>query len=267
MVHYLKYLLPLNQKFRLLDLTPGMSLKKLSDVRMLKKLLTPPLILLLIITISSCAIKQPVKKGGIRYASPADLEKCVRTETFEKTELAYHVLNEGETVYKLSRIYGISVERIIELNGIEDINDIPAGEKLLIEKNISGLNFSWPLRGIVTSGYGQRNGRFHHGIDIAARKGTSIRSSANGIVVLSGRNVHGFGGYGNIIALQHSMDTVSIYAHNRKNYVEYGQCVTEGEVIGEVGSTGRSTGPHLHFEIRKKNRSLNPHSILIRSSL
>lgn len=225
-----------------------------------------PLLSLLIVTVSSCAIKQPVKTDGIRYAHPKDLEKCVKTETSGKPELAYHVLKEGETVYRLSRIYGMSVERIIELNGIEDISDIPAGEKLLIETNNGGLNFLWPLRGIITSGYGERNGRFHHGIDIAARKGTSIRSSADGLVILSGSNVHGFGGYGKIIALQHSLDTVSIYAHNRKNYVDYGQCVTEGEVIGEVGSTGRSTGPHLHFEIRKNNRSINPHSYLIRSS-
>lgn len=207
-------------------------------------------------------MKEPRKPARIKYATRDQLDNCVRKKQEKNSEFTYHTLVEGETVYRLSKIYDSSVTRIIELNRIADINDIPVGTVLLIESNASTKDFAWPLKGIITSVYGNRNGRFHYGIDIAARKGTAIRSTADGIVILSGKNVDGFGGYGNIIALQHSVDTVSIYAHNRKNYAREGECVKEGDTIGEVGSTGNSTGPHLHFEIRKNNTPINPYIYL-----
>lgn len=218
--------------------------------------------MLFLITASSCAIKKAERTGGIKYATRAQLDNCIRKKPENNPEFTYHTLAEGETVYRLSRIYNTSVAKIIELNQIVDINDIPTGSVLLIENNINSRTFSWPLKGIITSNYGKRKRGFHYGIDIAARKGTPIRSAADGIVILSGNNVDGFGGYGKIIALQHSIDTFSVYAHNNRNYVEVGECVAEGKTIGEVGSTGNATGPHLHFEIRKNETPVNPNFYL-----
>ena len=91
-------------------------------------------------------------------------------------------------------------------------------------------------------------------MDIAAKAGTPIVAARSGRVIFSGR----LGGYGNVVILRHSGDYETVYAHNRKNRVKKGQKVREGEKIAEVGSTGKSTGPHLHFEVRHENQAKNP---------
>ena len=107
--------------------------------------------------------------------------------------------------------------------------------------------YMWPARGTMTSGYGWRWGRMHKGIDIAAPIGTPIMAAAPGEVIFAGWNS---GGYGNLVKLQHSDGSVTFYAHNHRVLVGKGQKVRQGQLIAEMGSTGRSTGPHLHFEIR-----------------
>lgn len=218
--------------------------------------------MLTLIIATSCSYKKPEKRYKLRYATASQLSKCVRNIDNKSQEFIYHKLKEGETIFRLSKIYNSSIDEIIRLNRIEDINDIPIGTNLLI-KNFSNISkLSWPLRGVISSGFGFRNGKFHHGIDIAAAKGTKIRSASDGVVILSGNNVDGFRGYGKLIILQHSEDLISLYAHNKENYTSVGKCVKEGEVIGEVGSTGKSTGPHLHFEIRRNSNSIDPNIFL-----
>ena len=107
--------------------------------------------------------------------------------------------------------------------------------------------YMWPAKGTLTSGYGWRWGRMHKGIDIAAPIGTPIMAAAPGEVIFAGWNS---GGYGNLVKLQHSDGSVTFYAHNHRVLVGKGQKVRQGQLIAEMGSTGRSTGPHLHFEIR-----------------
>lgn len=116
--------------------------------------------------------------------------------------------------------------------------------------------FIWPVPSSkkVSSYFGPRRGKHHDGVDIPAVSGTSIVASASGKVKFAGR----MRGYGKVIVIKHSDGYHTVYAHNRKHYVSKGQKVSQGEVIAEVGSTGRSTGPHLHFEIRKKNKVRNP---------
>lgn len=106
--------------------------------------------------------------------------------------------------------------------------------------------YIWPTQGILTSGYGWRWGRMHRGIDIAAPIGTPIVAAASGEVI----NVGWQSGYGNVIKLKHLDGSVTVYGHNHKNLVTHGQKVEQGEQIAEMGNTGRSTGSHLHFEIR-----------------
>ena len=116
--------------------------------------------------------------------------------------------------------------------------------------------YAWPARGILTSGYGWRWGRMHRGIDIAAPTGTPISASADGVVVFAGWNS---GGFGNLVDIRHPDGSLTRYAHNSRIMVRNGQQVRQGQLISEMGSTGRSTGPHLHFEIHKKGKgAINP---------
>ncbi len=125
--------------------------------------------------------------------------------------------------------------------------------------------YAWPAKGALTSGYGWRWGRLHAGVDIAAPIGTPVVAAAAGEVIEAGWNS---GGYGNLIELQHLDGSVTLYAHNNRILVNVGQRVNQGEQIGEMGSTGYSTGPHVHFEIHPKGHSaVDPMAFLNRQSL
>ena len=113
----------------------------------------------------------------------------------------------------------------------------------------------WPVRGPVTSPFGRRHGRPHDGIDIGAKEGTPIHAAAAGEVVYAD---HRLTGYGNLIILRHSRDMFTAYAHSQRNLVRRGQRVKQGQVIARVGHTGRATGPHLHFEVRRGPTPVNP---------
>ena len=112
----------------------------------------------------------------------------------------------------------------------------------------------WPLRGRITSMYGWRRGRHHDGVDIAARMGKPIVAAANGTVIFSGWR----SGYGRMVVVQHNRWLKTVYGHTSRNYVRRGEKVTQGQVIALVGSTGRSTGPHLHFEVRNAIGAQDP---------
>jgi murein DD-endopeptidase MepM/ murein hydrolase activator NlpD len=114
--------------------------------------------------------------------------------------------------------------------------------------------FIWPVNGTINSGYGPRGLSFHDGIDIAAPEGTPIKAIEDGEVIYSDQ----LRGYGNMVILRHADGIVSVYAHNESNLVRVGQSVVRGEVVARVGSTGRVSGPHLHFEIRKNNAAQDP---------
>lgn len=107
--------------------------------------------------------------------------------------------------------------------------------------------YIWPAKGVLTSRFGPRWGRMHKGIDIAAPVGTPIFAAASGEVISAGWNS---GGYGNLVKIRHADGSVTFYAHNSKIFVASGQYVEQGQQISAMGSTGRSTGPHLHFEVR-----------------
>lgn len=131
--------------------------------------------------------------------------------------------------------------------------------------NESGHFAQWPVqKGYVSSRFGRRkdpfNGlsRYHGGLDIAAPKGTPVMSIAAGKVVFSGRK----GGYGRVVELEHADGVISRYAHLNASEVKVGQKVARGDIIAKVGSTGRSTGPHLHLEVIKDNRRINPELFL-----
>ena len=115
------------------------------------------------------------------------------------------------------------------------------------------------LRGTVTSRYGGRWGRTHNGIDIADSLGTEIYASQDGSVIFSGNA----GAYGNLIKIEHKYGYVTYYAHCNKLLVNVGDYVKQGQLIAKMGSTGRSTGSHVHFEVRHNGEILNPYDCIL----
>jgi murein DD-endopeptidase MepM/ murein hydrolase activator NlpD len=107
---------------------------------------------------------------------------------------------------------------------------------------------------MINSGFGPRGATFHDGVDISAPEGTPIRAIEKGEVIYSDQ----LRGYGNMVIVRHADGIMSVYAHNETNLVREGQKVSRGEIVATVGSTGRVTGPHLHFEIRKNNTAQDP---------
>ena len=192
----------------------------------------------------------------------------------------YHVVKSGENLFRIGKAYDVPYQDLARINYVEDPHRIRAGQKIYIpgatrqlpveiitpsdaapgRPPLSDLavgvdgRFVWPIAGDVTSRFGPRGDSFHDGVDISASEGTQIRASERGEVMYSDQ----LRAYGNLIVVRHPGGFVSVYAHNRKNLVQEGQTVTQGEVIGEVGQTGRVSAPHLHFEIRKDNVARDP---------
>ncbi|MGH7843880.1 MAG: M23 family metallopeptidase [Candidatus Binatia bacterium] len=192
----------------------------------------------------------------------------------------YHVVQKGENLFRIGKAYDVPYAELAAINRIKDPGRIRMGQRIfvpgatrrlpvevitpsetLLESGRDaigdgklGREFIWPVRGATVSGYGPRNGSFHDGIDISAPQGTPIRAVQEGEVIYSDQ----LRGYGNLIIIRHGDGLASVYSHNRKNLVREGQKVAQGEVIGEVGTTGRVSGPHLHFEVRRNNKARDP---------
>lgn len=207
------------------------------------------------------------------------------------------VVKLGDTLRKIALRYGLTLQELLRQNpGIETarlvvgapirvVQSAPARQRLLLglkptgsgglswpelpdfgpegaggESNISSEGWIWPTRGMFSSGFGWRWGRMHKGIDIANNVGTQIVAAKDGVVSFSGW--HG-GGYGYLVTLSHPDGSRSLYAHNSRLLVQEGQQVQQGQQISLMGSTGRSTGPHLHFEIHPPGRgAVNPLQLL-----
>ncbi len=154
--------------------------------------------------------------------------------------------NSGGPFHEISPIERQKDELIDRINlYLDKANAIPLGR---------------PSSGQISSPYGRRrdplNGRacFHKGIDFRGQRGEKIYATASGVVTRAGR----FGGYGKYVELQHQDGYETAYAHLHKILVKRGQKVERGDIIGLVGNTGRSTGPHLHYEIRRNKKNINP---------
>lgn len=204
----------------------------------------------------------------------------------------YHKLQRGENLYRVGMRYGVPHKVLARVNRIDDPTSLRAGSKIWIPsgakkktvrktatkpkvyaarvnpsqrkaarkeaqreaRRASKLAFAWPVKGRLTSSFGRRRGRPHDGIDVGARKGTTIRAAESGKVIHSGR----LGDYGNAVIVKHAGSYRTVYAHASRTLVRKGQFVERGQRIALVGSTGRSTGPHLHFEIRRRASPRDP---------
>lgn len=150
------------------------------------------------------------------------------------------------------------------IGGAEEIavEETKTQEEQDIDYVKQNINIIWPLTGVITSKFGSRTATEivtanHYGIDIAGNTGTSIVSAIDGTVTQNSSE----GDYGKHLRIENG-EVMTLYAHCSKLLVNEGDSVKQGQIIAEVGSTGRATGPHLHFEIRRENRFINPESIL-----
>ncbi len=153
----------------------------------------------------------------------------------------------------------VSADKIVSWTNrrIEPAAPLLPSSQYVLPQAANGLgNYIWPTQGTLTSGYGWRWGRMHRGVDIAAPTGTPVVAAAEGMVTFAGWNN---GGYGNLVDIRHADGSLTRYAHNSQLWVHAGQTVIQGQLIAEVGSTGYSTGPHLHFEIHPSGHgAVNP---------
>lgn len=150
------------------------------------------------------------------------------------------------------------------------IADLPLQQDQLIYradryiKTISLLPFGQPIKGKITSRYGKRRdplnhkSAFHPGVDIRGKRGEEIKATADGVVKKAFKN----GGYGNYVMIDHGNGYTTAFAHMQKYLVRRGDRVKRGQVIGLVGNTGRSTGPHLHYEVALNGKTINPYNFI-----
>ena len=136
-----------------------------------------------------------------------------------------------------------------------DMPLLPSEDEYLPEAPDYFDGYIWPTEGTITSGFGWRWGRMHRGVDVAGPIGTPVVAAASGVVERAGWTS---GGYGNIVEIRHPDGSMTRYAHNNSVIVSAGQSVKQGQQIAEMGSTGYSTGPHLHFEIYLDDDAVNP---------
>ncbi|MDH4199225.1 MAG: M23 family metallopeptidase [Spirochaetia bacterium] len=183
----------------------------------------------------------------------------------------FYEVKSGDSVSALAKKYKMSSRSIIKTNHLPN-EKIRKGEKLFLPearpleefRYVVKSRFIWPVSGKITSGYGMRKHpfnssmQFHTGIDIGANIGEKIHAAADGVVVYAGDG----GTYGNMVILRHKDGYISVYAHASSVVISKGQFIKQGQEIARVGITGVTTGPHLHFEIKKFNNGINPFTAL-----
>ncbi|HVE87641.1 MAG TPA: M23 family metallopeptidase [Myxococcales bacterium] len=215
-----------------------------------------------------------------------------------------HVVTPGQTLYRIARAYGVAVEELMALNGIDDPRSVAIGQKLLVPgatevKEVPNLvaaadggtpevvaeadpepppasrplppsarrppplttrpgqgkgDLQWPVRGVLYARFGRKGAEPHDGIDLAAPAGTPVKTAGEGTVLYAGEQQ----GYGKIVIVEHPGGLVTLYAHNRDLRVKAGQRVRPEQVIATVGESGRTSGPHLHFEVRRGGAPVDP---------
>ena len=183
-----------------------------------------------------------------------------------------YTVKSGDSYSLIANAFGTPLEAILDANDIQS-EAINAGTVLFIpgarmDKNelrqALGELFAWPISGRISSGFGWRNDpftgvrSFHAGLDISGPTGLSVKASSDGRVSAVGYNAV----YGNFIIVTHSAEYQTMYAHLSKILVKNGASVNQGAVIGQVGSTGRSTASHLHFSVYKNKRAISPLEVL-----
>lgn len=209
-----------------------------------------------------------------------------------------HRVKAGETVYRIAVSYGLRPAELMAANGLQDPRALAVGQELVIPgaerpqrilavgdrteseiraapapragprvqaRSVSGRLserprlatqglLQWPLRGVLYGRFGKKGREPHDGIDLAAPEGTPVRTARAGRILYAGEQK----GYGNIVIVDHGDNLMTLYAHNRDLRVRTGQKVRDGQVVATVGQSGKTSGPHLHFEVRREGLPVDP---------
>ena len=183
-----------------------------------------------------------------------------------------YTVKKDETLTGIAASYNMSVTALLDANDLTE-STLMVGQQLFIPgaslssfelRKALGELFIYPIRGRLTSPFGYRQDpftgikSFHSGIDLAAPSGTPVKATLDGKVAETGTNRI----FGNYVIITHERGYQSLYGHLQKIHAKRGQYVTQGTVIGLVGSTGRSTGPHLHLSVYKNGKMIDPFSVL-----
>jgi len=196
--------------------------------------------------------------NGISYLPDIDSASLVQAAP----KAVSYASNPGQMLaLKLDSLNGAAES---ELSSFQELADA-------VEKDmpiLKGYPTTWPVKGRVTSSYGTRQnpmggseGEFHTGMDIAAPSGTDVKATGGGVVKLASYD----GGYGNLVIIDHGMGLETYYGHNSQLLVKAGDKVARGQVISKSGSTGYSTGPHVHYEVRLNGKPVNPEKYVVLS--
>lgn len=200
------------------------------------------------------------------------------TRTAVAPSSGVHVVQRGDTLYSISRRYGVPVNNLLSMNNISDPSQIEVGQRIRVASgatassasrstsassssparavDASAISWDWPHRGNVITAYSEST----RGIDIAGKIGDPVNAAASGTVSYAG---NGLRGLGNLVLITHSNGFISAYAHNHRILVKENQRVTKGQKIAELGQSD-TTSPRLHFEIRRNGSPVNPQSYLPR---
>jgi murein DD-endopeptidase MepM/ murein hydrolase activator NlpD len=224
--------------------------------------------------------------------------RSVRSHVREGQGRCVHVVARGESLARVAARYRTTRQSLIAANGLATPVRLRVGQRLQLsgcrasgarghdEPEVTPISatellarvgplrvltrlslavpdleigaFQWPVDGEVASSFGPRRRSWHAGIDIQADMGAPFRAAAGGTVIVSGHERY----YGLVIKIQHGGGFTTIYAHNLENFVEVGDEVQAGDVIGTVGRSGHATANHLHFEIRREDVAYNPLNVL-----
>ncbi len=251
-------------------------------------------------------VGQEVGQEDARAAAPKAGPKDSKAATGPSARVT-HKVEPGQTLYRISRLHGVTVEALASANGIEDPTGLKVGQELVIPAPAQAQGghasasaatptqpgapasaggaapsapprahspppsrkeplvmpkapnlLEWPLRGVLYARFGSKGKERHDGIDLAAPMGTPVRVAKAGTVLFAGEQK----GYGLIVIVDHGEDLITLYAHNRDLRVKTGQKVREAQVVATVGKSGRTSGPYLHFEVRRKGLPVDPLKLL-----
>ncbi|MDD4803516.1 MAG: LysM peptidoglycan-binding domain-containing M23 family metallopeptidase, partial [Syntrophomonas sp.] len=213
-----------------------------------------------------------MQKNGMDERTNLEIGTVVKIPVVQR---GVHVVIAGDTMYDVAKRYYVSTDALVNANRDKnpkllmtgDILHIPGSNNIRVaqaipepSRGLSVPKLIWPIAGTISSAYGWRKGGFHHGLDIANKIGTPIKAVAEGTVSFSGHKPV----YGLTVILDHPDGKQTLYAHAQKTYVKKGQQVKQGEILATVGISGVTTGPHLHFEVRKENKASDPLAYLRR---
>jgi murein DD-endopeptidase MepM/ murein hydrolase activator NlpD len=217
------------------------------------------------------AFEYRMMKDKLNYYSGEFLELKTTISSLKKAEIEFKKIFSFRSKEKIlenidtSDSGSIDIENLkkqirLTMENVGEIKDYLSQQRDLYLSTPRG----WPVTGHITSTYGNREhpksgeDEFHSGVDLASGPGEPIRATADGIVSFAGWS----GGNGNLVVIEHGFKFSTFYAHNKMVNVKVGQKVKRGDIVGYVGSTGNSTGPHVHYEVWQAGKPLNPQKFL-----